>query len=164
MTAGKGNSVDFSIDRTHYDRRVNFTEFNSTIRVWGDNGKLCRPRIENFPVGTQWVMSLTKITSDIPDNGFNPNTPNMSYGRLNDYYLSKCGANWLRLEEGLVTGNLVKGHRWEWENKNMNPVLLELIDAYIKEIIPEQALVEAAKPLTETKKLMQETKRFLRQQ
>ncbi|ARN73471.1 hypothetical protein [Oceanicoccus sagamiensis] len=164
IIASKGNSADFYIDRTHLDRGIGFTEFNSTIRVWGDNGQLCRPKIKDFPVGTQWVLSLNKITGDIPSDGFNPDTPNISYGRVNDYYLSKCGANWLKLEEGLVTGNLVKGRRWEWENKTMNPVLLALIDAYIKEIIPEEALVEAAKPLTETKKLMEETKRFLREQ
>ncbi len=163
IVASKGNSADFTIERTHFDRGIGFTEFKPTIRVWGDNGELCRPKIEAFPVGTQWVMSLSKITGDIP-GGFNPNTPNISYGRTNDYYLSKCGANWLKLEEGLVTGNLVKGSRWEWENKTMNPVLLELIDAYINDIIPEQALIEAAKPLTETKKLMEETKRFLREQ
>jgi hypothetical protein len=163
VVASKGNSVDFTIERTLFDRSVNFTEFNSNIRIWGDNGQLCRPEINDFPVGTQWVMSLKKITGDIP-GGFNHKTPNISYGRVNDYYLSKCGANWLRLEEGMVTGNLVKGRRWEWENNTMNPVMLELIDAYITDIIPEQALIEAAKPLTEAKKLMEETKTFLREQ
>ena len=63
-----------------------------------------------------------------------------------------------------MTGNLVKGRRWQWKNNQMNPVLLELIDAYVKQIIPEQALMEAAKPLTEAKKLMEETKVFLRTQ
>lgn len=163
IISSKGNSADFAIERTHLDHGVGFTEFNTTIRVWGNNGQLCRPEIEDFPIGTQWVMSLEKITGDIP-GGFNPNTPNISYGRVNDYYLSKCGANWLKLEEGLVTGNLVKGRRWQWKNNQMNPVLLELIDAYVKQIIPEQALMEAAKPLTEAKKLMEETKVFLRTQ
>lgn len=43
----------------------------------------------------------------------------------------------------------------------MNPVLLPLVDAYINDVIPEQALVEAAKPQTEAKKLLEETKQFI---
>lgn len=163
VIGSKGNSADFNIERTHYDRGINFTEFKPDIRIWGDNGQLCRPPIKDFAVGSQWMMALTKITKDIA-GGFDPSTPNISYGRVNDYYISKCGANWLKLEEGWVTGNLVQGRRWEWENKTMNPVLLELIDAYIKGIIPEQALIEAAKPLTAAKKLMRETQLFLQQQ
>ncbi|MEE8057105.1 MAG: hypothetical protein V3T17_04625 [Pseudomonadales bacterium] len=160
IIARKGNSADINLDHTHFDRGINFTEFKQQIRIWGDDGKQCRPNIGDFPVGTRWVMALKKITEN-KLGGFNPNTPNVSYGRINDYYLSKCGAYWLTLNEGYVTGNLVKGRRWQWDNKKMNPVILELIDAYIKDIIPEQALIEAAKPLTETKKLMQETKNFI---
>ncbi|WP_101759164.1 hypothetical protein [Oceanicoccus sp. KOV_DT_Chl] len=165
VVASKGNSADFFIDQTLFDRGISNKEFLSVIRFWGNtnNNKLCRPEISVFPTNTQWVLALKKI-AELPEDGFNPNTPNISYGRINDYYISSCGAYWLKLEEGMVTGNLVKGRRWEWENKTMNPVLLELIDAYINNIIPEQALTEAAKPLTETKKLMEETKRFLHTQ
>jgi hypothetical protein len=163
VIASRGNYADVSVNKIHFDRELNNKEFNTQVRIWGDNGKLCRPKIENFPIGTQWVMALKKITQPIP-GGFNPNTPNISYGRINDYYLSKCGANWLNLSEGVVTGNLVQGRRWEWEHKTMNPVMIELIDAYVREVIPEQALIEAAKPLSETKKLMNETKSFLQTQ
>ncbi len=163
IIASKGNAIDFKIDKTHLDQEKNGKEFFDTIRIWGDDGKQCRPNVTQFPEASQWVFGLMKITEDIP-GGFNPNTPNISYGRINDYYLSKCGAYWLQLNEGYVTGNLVKGRRWEWDNKNMNPVLLELIDAYIKDIIPEQALIEAAKPMTEAKKLMDKTKSFIQSQ
>lgn len=156
----KGNSADISIARTLYDRGLNFTEFKPVIRIWGDNGKLCRPDISTFPPGSEWLLALNKITEDV-EGGFNPNTPNISYGRINDYYLSQCGAYWLALNEGMVSGNIAKGPRWQWDGEKSSPVLLELISAYIDEIIPEQALIEAAKPLTETKKLMNETKRFL---
>jgi hypothetical protein len=157
----KGNSIDFKIARIMADRKINFREFNETIRIWGDDGKQCRPDISDFPVGSQWVMALKKITDSKPD-GFNPNTPNISYGRINDYYLSKCGAYWLYLDEGYVVGNLVNGHRWEWKNEDMNPVRLELIEAYVKDTIPEQALIDAAKPLTEAKILLKKTKQWLR--
>lgn len=159
----KGNSIDFKIARTMVDNKINFSEFNEVIRIWGDDGKQCRPNITEFPVGSQWIVALTKITANIPD-GFNPNTPNISYGRINDYYLSKCGAYWLRLQEGYVVGNLVNGRRWEWSNDDMNPVRLELVEAYVKGTIPEQALAEAAKPLTEAKILLEQTKQWLRNQ
>ena len=156
----KGNSADIQIDRTLFDRGVNFKEFNQVIRMWGNDGKQCRPDIEQFPVNSQWLLALNKITEDVP-LGFNPNTPNISYGRINDYYLSQCGAYWLQANEGMVSGNLVKGDRWQWQNQAMNPVILELVGAYINNIIPEQALIEAAKPQTEAKILMEKTKNFI---
>lgn len=163
VLSSKGNSIDFKIDRTMADRAINFREFSDVIRIWGDDGKQCRPEIGDFPVGSQWLLALQKITGDV-SNGFNPNTPNVSYGRINDYYLSKCGAYWLKLDEGYVVGNLVNGRRWEWTNDEMNPVRLELLDAYINDRIPEKALVEAAKPLTEAKILLEQTMQWLRQQ
>ncbi len=163
VVASKGNSIDFSIDQTFLDKQIGGKEFLSTVRVWTDDGKQCRPEVNLFPVNSQWVFALNKITEEV-DGGFNPNTPNISYGRKNDYYLSKCGANWLQVQEGYATGNLINGRRWEWENEEMNPVLVPLIDAYVKGIIPQQALVEAAKPLSETKKMMEQTKQFIQQQ
>ena len=159
----KGNALDLQIDRIFKDAALNGKEFNEQIRIWANNGNQCRPDIDNFTPNSRWLMALYKIVDDVPD-GFNPNTPNISFGRINDYYLSKCGAYWLQVHDGFVSGNLVNGRRWQWENKKMNPVLLELIDAYIKGYLPKQALVEAAKPSTEAEKLMNETKTFLNNQ
>lgn len=163
VVATKGNSADIRIEQQFFYNANYQPDFNNVVRIWGDNGKLCRPDITEFPVGSKWVLAVNKIT-DIPAGGFNPNTPNISYGREGDYYLSQCGAYWLAVHDDFVTGNLVKGRRWSWENTDMNPVLIDLIKAYIKGIIPEQALIEAAKPLTATKKLMEDTKNFIRQQ
>lgn len=159
----KGNSVDFDINHIHLDRSSDHPEFRSIIRLWADNGSLCRPPVETFPPGSRWLMALKKIDS-IPAGGFNPNTPNISYGREQDYFVSACGANWLALHDGYVTGNLVNGRRWNWQNEEMNPVLVELIEAYVDGVVPEAALIEAAKPQTETKKLMEQTRQFLREQ
>lgn len=156
----KGNSADVRIDQTLFDRALNTKEFNPTVRIWGDNGDLCRPPIDDFPVGSEWLLALHKITDEV-DGRFNPFTPNVSYGRINDYYLSQCGVYWLPLSEGMAHGNLLGKHRWQWESKDMNPVLIQLVDAYIKGIIPKEALIEAGKPQTEAKKLMLETKRFI---
>lgn len=159
----KGNSADFNISQTYFDRAVNFKEFQPTIRLWGDDGKQCRPAIDQFPKGTQWLLALNKITETVA-GGFDPNTPNVSYGRINDYYLSQCGVYWLPINEGMVSGPLAKSERWQWQQPATNPVLLELVAAYIEGVIPEQALIEASKPLNATKKLMEETKHFIQQQ
>ncbi|MBL4828002.1 MAG: hypothetical protein JKY66_09880 [Spongiibacteraceae bacterium] len=156
----KGNAMDLHIDRILIDKENNGKEFNEDIRIWADNGSQCRPQIDLFAMNSHWLMALYKITENVP-YGFDPNTPNISYGRVNDYYLSKCGAYWLALHDDYVSGNLIKGRRWEWDNKKMNPVLLDLIDAYVNRLLPKQALIEAAKPQIEAKKLMEKTKIFL---
>lgn len=167
VISNKGNSLDFSISQTLIDRKTNGEEFQPEIRIWGANGKECRPPITHFPIDSTWVMALKKITTDIP-GGFNPNTPNISYGRINDYYLSSCGAYWLHVHEdsssSYVTGNLTNKNRWQWQDEAMNPVLIDLIEAYIHGTIPENVLVKAAKPTSHVKELMQKTKQFLNDQ
>jgi len=163
IIARKGNSMDLTIDRTLLDRASNGKEFNEDIRVWGFDGQQCRPEVKEFPLESHWLFALKKIITDSPDR-FNPNTPNIGFGRINDYYLSMCGAYWLQVHENFVTGNLLNGQRWEWNNDEMNPVLIDLIEAYAKGIVPLQALAEAAKPQTAAKKLLEETKSFLNQQ
>ena len=158
VIASKGNAIDLQIEKI-----IAGKEFREVVRIWGDNGKLCRPTTEDFSVDSKWLMAAYLIT-EVPDNGFNPNTPNISFGREQDYYLSNCGAYWLSLHDGYVSGNLVNGQRWQWQDKKMNPVLLELVAAYLRGVLPEQALVEAAKPQTASKKLMDETKQFIETQ
>lgn len=154
----KGNSADFQIKRV-----IKGKEFRETIRLWGDYGQECRPPVSDFPVNSQWLIALHRIDTNAA-NGFNPNTPNISYGRVNDYYISKCGAYWLSLHDGYASGNLVNGPRGQWADEKMNPVLIELIHAYLQGVIPETALIEAAKPQTESKQLMEQTKQFLQRQ
>lgn len=155
--------MDLSIDRTLIDRASNGQEFKKDIRIWGFDGQQCRPDVKEFPLDSEWLFALKKITTDSPER-FNPNTPNIGFGRINDYYLSMCGAYWLQVHENFATGNLLNGQRWQWSDDEMNPVLIDLIEAYIKGRVPVQALLEAAKPQTAVKKLMNETKKFLNQQ
>lgn len=163
IVRSKGNALDLHIEKLLIDKARGGREFNEQIRIWTSDGKQCRPTSDQFPINSRWLMALHKI-NNVPSGGFNPNTPSISYGREKDYYLSKCGVYWLALHDGYVSGNLVNKQRWLWEDKAMNPVLLELIDAYIRGLIPEQALIEAAKPQTRGKKLMEETKQFLQTQ
>ena len=158
VVASRGNSIDLDVARV-----LRGKEFNPIIRVWGNNGKLCRPEVEQFPIGTEWMMALERIEEEV-EGGFNPSTPNISYGRVGDYQLSSCAANWLKIEEGYATGNLIDGHRWQYQNDKMRPVMIEIVQAFIDGVLPREALQEAAKPDTKTRKLMNETRAFIRAQ
>ena len=88
---GKGNSIDVSLDRI-----LRGEQDGPEIRVWLKTADYCRPEPELFPAGSQWVMALHRITRSVP-GGFNPHTPNVSYGRIDDCSLSRCGAYWISL-------------------------------------------------------------------
>ena len=154
----KGNAADLRIKRV-----IAGKEFQQTIRIWGQYKQQCRPVISEFAVDSEWIFALHKIDKKVPD-GFDPSTPNVSYGRVGDYYLSRCGVYWLSLHDGYVSGNLINGPRGQWQDDKMNPVLVELIGAYLQGVIPDTALIEAAKPQTESKRLMEQTKQFLQGQ
>ena len=89
VVAGKGNSIDLSVDRL-----LRGSATVEPIRIWLQTADYCRPEAELFPIGSQWVMALQQITENVP-GGFNPGTPNISYGRIGDYSLSSCGGYWL---------------------------------------------------------------------
>ena len=67
----------------------------SQLRVWGDNGMLCRPSIAKFPVGTEWILGL--------------NGPGSKPGFTPDYAISACGQYWLQIKDGKVIGNIDDG-------------------------------------------------------
>jgi hypothetical protein len=152
-----GNSIDLDISRilrgqVHLER----------IRVWLDTGELCRAETGNFPIDSTWVMALDRI-EEIPAGGFNPHTPNISYGRVGDYSLSRCGGFWLKQLENLVSGNLSGGPRWEMSPK-MSPVLLDLVAGYVSGSIDAKTLEQAGRVDPELQELIINTRLFLRQQ
>jgi hypothetical protein len=155
VIAGKGNAIDLSIDR-----QLRGEAHREEIRIWLKTGDYCRPEPELFPMGSRWVMALDRITEKVP-GGFNPGTPNVSYGRIGDYSLSSCGGYWLSEHEGWVTGNLVDAPRWE-HNPKMTPVLLDLVADYINGEVDSGALLDASRADPELRKLMLDTKAFLR--
>jgi len=156
VMSGKGNSLDVTVDRILGGR-----EFKEEVRLWLKARDYCRPEAEEFPIGTRWVMALYRITEEVP-GGFNPDTPNISYGRIGDYWLSSCGGYWLELHEDRVTGNLVNAPRWERAPK-MTPVLLDLLAAYIRGDVDSEALLEASREDPALRELMLDTREFLRQ-
>jgi hypothetical protein len=67
-----------------------------TIRLWGDNGALCRPYVDRFPIGTRWILALGESRRQTEANGF---------------AISICGEFWLSEEKGRVTGYITKSQR-----------------------------------------------------
>jgi hypothetical protein len=152
VIASQGNSIDFQVSQN-----LRGEELPEPLLKTAD---YCRPEVETFPVGTQWVMALHRITDIVP-GGFNPNTPSISYGRLQDYSLSSCGGYWLRLSEGMVTGNLVNAPRWE-RDPPMTPVLLDLVADFVMGKSDSATLLQASKEDPALRELMLDTRSFLR--
>ena len=95
VQAIKGNAVDL------VPEQVLQGEFwLDTLRVWMQTKDYCRPPADDFPVGSRWIMALSQI-QEVPKGGFDPSTPNQSFGRPYDYTLSSCGGYWLRVNGGM---------------------------------------------------------------
>ena len=62
------------------------------IRVWLDNGALCRPSVSQFPVDTEWVIAL--------------NGPGSKVQPEERYAISVCGQYWVQVKGDQVIGNL----------------------------------------------------------
>ncbi|MFK7976769.1 MAG: delta-aminolevulinic acid dehydratase [Halioglobus sp.] len=150
----KGNSIDLQPEQ------ILAGETPATTRVWLKARNYCRPLAAQFPPGSRWVFALHKIRETPPD-GFDPGTPNVSYGRVGDFTLSSCGGYWLKLDENYVTGNLVGAPRWVREPK-MSPVLLDVVAAFIKGNITIETLAQATKVDPALRDLMLDTRSFLR--
>ncbi len=155
VVSGKGNSIDLLVEKS-----LRGNTGPDPIRIWLKTGDYCRPEPELFPPGSRWVMALQRIDQDVP-GGFNPNTPNFSYGRIGDYQLSSCGGYWLKWQGDAVTGNLVDAPRWNHEPK-MTPVLLEVVAAYVDGRIDSEALLQASREDPALRELRLDTRAFLR--
>ena len=155
----KGNAVDLKPERVLHG------EFwLDSMRVWMRTRDYCRPSAEAFPEGSRWIMALAQIR-EIPEDGFDPSTPNQSYGRPYDYALSSCGGYWLRVNGNTAVGNLVPGMPRFYHQPEMSPVLVDLIAGYLNDTVSEAALVEASRERPdEVNELMLDTRSFLRGQ
>lgn len=155
----KGNAVDLKPERV-----LKGEFWLDSARVWMQTQAYCRPSVEAFPEGSRWIMALAQIR-EVPEGGFNPSTPNESYGRPYDYALSSCGGYWLRVNGNTAVGNLVPDMPRFYHQPDMSPVLIDLIDGYLKGTVSEAALVEASRERPkEVNELMLDTRSFLRGQ
>jgi len=151
----KGNSVDLRVDRV-----LRGGHAPEVLRIWMRAADYCRPEARLFPPGSAWVMALDEIREVVP-GGFNPGTPNISYGRVGDFSLSNCGGYWLARTGDVVTGNLVDAPRWE-RNPEMTPVLVDLVQAFVRGDIGRAVLAEASREDPALRELMLDTRIFLR--
>lgn len=73
-------------------------ESKKRIKVWGDNGFLCRPYISNFEIEKYYLISPTKIEND------------SEYGNRGDYSFFICWTDYLTVnyENGIAYGEYSK--------------------------------------------------------
>lgn len=158
VTEHRGNAADFAIEEIFRG-----PDWHTNIRVWMQARDYCRPNIENFPPGSRWVLALEHIEA-LPSDAFDPLTPNISYGRLDDWMLSNCGGYFLEAHGGTVRGNLIPGTpRWDF-NPDMNPVLIDLLRHHLDGSAGVETLKNAAQEDPEARALMLNTRSFLRGQ
>ncbi|NKI17995.1 hypothetical protein HCU74_11330 [Spongiibacter sp. KMU-166] len=155
VSSTRGNSFDVDIIQ-----KLDGQEFRESLRVWGKTDDLCRPEVSNFAPGSQWILALQRL-DEVPDNGFNPFKPNISFGRKGDYALSSCGVNWLQVKGGRVTGNILDATRWQYLDPKKTPVLLTLFFDWLRGDLSDAALAEAARPQGAAREMLNNTKMFL---
>ncbi len=70
-------------------------EERRALRIWGDDGALCRPYVTLFPRGTRWIFALER-----------ERTPGSR-----DYAISGCGAFWLEVRGNQAMGSVTTAVR-----------------------------------------------------
>lgn len=63
------------------------------VTVWGDNGMQTRPYVTQFPIGTEWVLALSKD----------------SWTQKGELAISICGEYWLQVKGNNVVGKVTDG-------------------------------------------------------
>ncbi len=147
----KGNSMDIEV----LDE-FRGTSYHEQVRIWLKTGDLCRAEIEEFEIGQEWILALHKIDS-VPEGGFNPMTPNISYGRKGDYSLPGCGGYFLPVSDDWVSGPIIDTTKWDFEPK-LTPVLTRLIEGYVSGEIDRAVLKEATEVDPALRELMINTR------
>jgi hypothetical protein len=88
---GRSRGVDLAMD-VEVQETFQGAAPAAKIRIWGDNGAQCRPYVSGFPVRTEWIFAISKLTGE--------------EGRRGDYFIHGCGDYWAKVENGNVTGRL----------------------------------------------------------
>ena len=110
------------------------------------------------------MLALEKIT-DVPKNGFNPATPNLSFGRKDDHALSNCGAYWLTADGNTARGNLVNGKRWSYDNRdNNNNEIAAISFGELEDFLAGKLSAQQLTRLTSTSKEFRELMRKSREE
>ena len=147
----KGNSMDIEV----LDE-FKGTSYREQVRIWLKTGDLCRAEIAEFEVGEEWILALGKIDA-VPEGGFNPMTPNISYGRKGDYSLPGCGGYFLPVSNDWVSGPIIDATKWDFEPK-LTPVLSRIIKGFVTGDIDRETLKEATQVDPALRELMINTR------
>lgn len=100
--------LEYKIDG--YDKKMPFSmtvevikkykgvESKKLIKIWGDNGILCRPYIANFEVGTYYLIAPSQINVD------------SDQGKKGDYDFFVCSVDYLAVDyqNGIAYGEYSK--------------------------------------------------------
>lgn len=154
IDSAKGNSRDVRIDDI-----LKGQEFEPYVRVWGEYADECRADLSQFPIGSRWLMALERI-DDVPAGGFNPSTPNISYGRRGDYVLSRCGAYWLREKNGRLRGNITSVFEWDYD-PDMDPVPYAVIADFVVGKASYKDIIEHSAEVTSPEAMLRRSKRAI---
>jgi hypothetical protein len=91
---GRNRKVDLAMDAEVLER-LKGGPLARDIRIWGDDGALCRPYVRGFPRGSEWILAIRPLAAEMP-------------GRP-DYFIPGCGAYWLKVDNGRVRGHISAG-------------------------------------------------------
>jgi len=119
------NSMDVQVIEV-----IKGTEIRNTIRIWGDNGALCRPYVSLFPIGTTWLFAVSALPTKTvgeqlksgSDEGFISSPANKEYA------ISVCGDFWLKVRHEEAVGRITVDH----QSKLMERVPLKEIIAWLR--------------------------------
>ncbi|MFK7950386.1 MAG: hypothetical protein AB8G11_22545 [Saprospiraceae bacterium] len=77
-------------------------ESANEIVVWGNNGFMCSPYLSLFDIGTTWVMSFKNAPTEGHKNA-----------NIEDYGISNCGENFMKVQNGTVSGLINGGNTYQ---------------------------------------------------
>ena len=88
---GASTNIPLAVD-VEVQRVLKGSNASQEVRVFGDNGALCRPYVTKFPLNTTWVFALNLLSTGA--NG----EP--------QYYISSCAETSLPVRVGKVIGRI----------------------------------------------------------
>jgi len=83
-------------------------ENRPSVKVWGDNGMMCRPYLSRFKEGSTWIIAFSKSNEK---RGHREETSK-------DYYISFCGEFWLQVIDQSVVGIIENEEQYKKNNNS----------------------------------------------
>ena len=83
-------------------QRYKGKEAKKRIKIWGDDGSLCRPYIANFEIGQYYIIAPSLIKED------------SEHGKANDYDFFSCFTDYLTVD---IENRMAYGAYSKWRNK-----------------------------------------------